>query len=163
MLCTRATVINAGASSTTIVFPVRIAAAAAPSVTNTASVSDPNESSNLQTNNSSTVTSLVDAPDLVVTKSHTGNFTVGVNNTYTITVSNLGALTTSTANVVVTDTLPAGLTFVSGTGAGWNTCTAAGQIVTCILPTGYAIAAELSAPPIMLTVTSDRRGNAPRR
>ncbi|MGA9666544.1 MAG: DUF11 domain-containing protein [Gallionella sp.] len=153
VLCTRATVINAGASSTTIVFPVRIAAAAAPSVTNTASVgNDPNESSNLQTNNSSTVTSLVDAPDLVVTKSHTGNFTVGTNGVYTITVSNLGALATSTTAVTVTDTLPAGLTFVSDTSASWNTCTAAGQVVTCVLPTGTPIAANSSAPPIVLTV-----------
>ena len=154
VVCSRATVINAGAAAaSTIVFPVRVAAAAAPSVTNTASISDLNEASNLQTNNSSTVTSLVDAPDLVVTKSHTGNFTVGVNNTYTITVSNLGALTTSTANVVVTDTLPAGLTFVSGTGTGWTNCTAAGQTVTCIRTTANAIAAGSSAPPITLTVT----------
>lgn len=153
VVCTSATAIAAAGASTTIVFPVSVAAAAAPSVTNTASVSDPNEASNLQSNNTSTVTSLVDAPNLVVTKSHNGNFTVGVNNTYTITVSNLGALTTSTANVVVTDTLPAGLTFVSGTGTGWTNCTAAGQTVTCIRTTANAIAAGASAPPITLTVT----------
>jgi uncharacterized repeat protein (TIGR01451 family) len=153
VVCTSATAIAAAGTSTTIIFPVRVAAAAAPSVTNTAGVSDPNEASNLQSNNSSTVPSLVDAPDLVVTKSHNGNFTVGVNNTYTITVSNIGALTTSTANVVVTDTLPAGLTFVSGTGTGWNACTAVGQVVTCVLPFATAIAANSSANPITLTVT----------
>lgn len=152
--CSRATVIAAGAAAaTTIVFPVRVRAAAAPSVTNTASVSNPNESTNLLGNNSSTVVTPVNAPDLVVTKSHNGNFTVGANGTYTLTVSNLGALTTSTANVVVTDTLPAGLTFVSGTGTGWNACTAAGQVVTCVRPLANAIAANDSTDPITLVVS----------
>ncbi len=159
--CTRATVINAGAASTTIVFPVRAAAAAAPSVTNTASVSNPNESTNLLTNNASSVTSLVDAPDLVATKSHNGNFTVGVNGVYTITVTNLGELTTSTANVVVTDTLPTGLTFVSGTGIGWNNCTAAGQAVTCARPLANAIAANTSTDPITLTVSVGAAATSP--
>ena len=151
VVCTRSTVINAGNSSSTVVFPVNVAAAAAPSVTNTASVSNPNESANLLGNNSSTVTSLVDAPNLVVNKTHTGDFTVGTNGVYTIVVTNLGALTTSTADVVVTDTLPAGLTFVSAAGTGW-TCTAAGQVVTCVLPLATPIAAGTSAAPILLTV-----------
>jgi uncharacterized repeat protein (TIGR01451 family) len=136
-----------------ITLTVSVGAAAAPSVSNTASVSDPSESLNLLANNSSAVTTPVDAPDLVVTKSHNGNFTVGVNGIYTLTVSNIGAQGTSTANVVVTDTLPAGLTFVSGTGTGWNACTAAGQVVTCVLPLANPIAAFSSAPPITLTVS----------
>jgi uncharacterized repeat protein (TIGR01451 family) len=152
ILCTSATAIAASGASSTIVFPVAVAAAAAPSVVNTASVSNPNEPPNLTGNNSASVTSLVNAPDLVVTKSHNGNFTVGANDDYTITVSNIGALVTSTANVVVTDTLPAGLTFVSGSGTGWNACTAAGQVVTCVRPLANAIAAGASAPPITLTV-----------
>ncbi|MFN0039580.1 MAG: hypothetical protein ACKVP2_08730, partial [Burkholderiales bacterium] len=151
--CTRATAIAVGGSSSTIVFPVTIAAAAAPSVTNQASVSNPNESPNLLANNSSApVTTPVDAPDLVITKSHNGNFTVGTNGVYTLTVTNIGDLTTSTAVVTVTDTLPSGLTFVSGTGTGWNACTAVGQVVTCTRPVASAIAANSSAPPITLTV-----------
>ena len=154
VLCTRATAIAAGASSSTVVFPVTIAAAAAPSVTNQASVSNPNESANLLANNSSAlVATLVDTPDLVVTKSHNGNFTVGTNGTYTLTVTNLGDLTTSTTPVVVTDTLPAGLTFVSGTGTGWTACTAVGLVVTCNRVAGNAIAANTSAPPITLSVS----------
>lgn len=47
------------------------------------------------------------------------------------------------------DTLPAGLTFVSGTGTGWS-CGAAGQTVTCT--TSGSIAAGVSAPAITLTV-----------
>ncbi len=153
VVCTNATAIAAAGVSTTVVFPVAVGAAAAPSVVNPASVSNPNESPNLTGNNSTSVASLVNAPDLVVTKSHNGNFTVGVNGVYTLTVSNLGALTTSTANVVVTDTLPAGLTFVSGTGTGWNACTAVLQVVTCVRPLANAIAANTSAPPITLTVS----------
>ncbi len=151
--CTRTVAIAAATSNVAVViFPVTVAAAAAPSVTNTASISNPNESTNLLGNNSSTLITPVDAPDLVVTKSHNGNFTVGVNGIYTLTVSNLGALATSAANVVVTDTLPAGLTFVSGTGTNW-TCTAAGQVVTCVRPLANAVAANASAPPITLTVS----------
>ena len=154
VLCTRATAIAAGGSSSTVVFPVTIAAAAAPSVTNQASVSNPNESANLLANNSSAlINTAVDAPDLVVTKSHNGDFTVGTNGVYTLTVTNIGDLTTSTSPVVVTDTLPAGLTFVSGTGTGWTACAAAGQVVTCNRAAANAIAANSSAPPITLTVS----------
>ena len=152
--CTRTVAIAASTSNVAVViFPVTVAAAAAPSVTNVASISNPNESTNLLGNNSSTVVTPVNAPDLVVTKSHNGNFTVGVNGIYTLTVSNLGALATSTADVVVTDTLPSGLTFVSGTGTGWNNCTASGQVVTCVRPLANPIAANASAPPITLTVS----------
>ena len=137
-----------------ITLTVSVAAGAAPSVSNTASVSNPNESVNLLGNNASaTVITPVNAPNLVITKSHNGNFTVGVPGIYTLTVSNLGALATSTADVIVTDTLPAGLTFVSGTGTGWNACTAAGQVVTCVRPLANVIAANASAPPITLTVS----------
>ena len=151
--CTRTAAIASTANVAVVIFPVTVAAAAAPSVTNTASISNPNESTRLVGNNSSTLVTPVDAPDLVVTKSHNGNFTVGVNGVYALTVFNLGALATSTADVVVTDTLPAGLTFVSGTGTGWNACTAAAQVVTCVLPLANPIAANASAPPITLTVS----------
>lgn len=68
-------------------------------------------------------------PDLVLTKTHSGNFTAGQNGTYTLTVKNTGTLP-SVPPDSVQDTLPAGFTFVSGGGNGW-TCTASGQLVTC--------------------------------
>ncbi len=71
------------------------------------------------------------AAALTITKSHTGNFTVGTNGTYTLTVANTG--TDTTAPISVTDTLPAGLTFITGTGTGWS-CSASGQTVTCTKP-----------------------------
>lgn len=91
----------------------------------------------------------VRAPDLTVTKTHAGTFTVGVNGAYTIRVRNSGNVASS-GTVTVTDTLPAGLTFVSGTGTAW-TCAAAGQVVTCTRPN--AINAGSNAPAITLTVS----------
>jgi uncharacterized repeat protein (TIGR01451 family)/fimbrial isopeptide formation D2 family protein len=147
--CTRSTAINAGASSTTVVVPVTVGAAAAPSVTNTATVTGVNEAAALTGNNSSTVTTPVDAVDLVVTKSHSGNFAVGVNGLYTLTASNIG-LQATTGTITVVDTLPTGLTYVSATGTNW-TCSFSSPNVTCTRTT--AIAANDSAPPISLTVT----------
>jgi uncharacterized repeat protein (TIGR01451 family)/fimbrial isopeptide formation D2 family protein len=68
-------------------------------------------------------------PDLVLTKSHTGNFPAGQTGTYTLTVTNTGTLASIPPDTVQ-DTLPAGFVFVSGGGNGW-TCTASGQTVTC--------------------------------
>src|SRR5690606_14255843 len=74
------------------------------------------------------------APDLSVTKTHTGDFRVNANGTYRITVQNAPGAGPTTGPVTVTDTLPAGVTFVRhGTGSGW-TCSAAQQTVTCTRP-----------------------------
>ncbi|MGH9972050.1 MAG: hypothetical protein ACREBG_30255 [Pyrinomonadaceae bacterium] len=84
-------------------------------------------SCNSTTTTAATLT--VNPPDLAIDKSHTGDFTVGTNGTYTLTLTNAGTCST-TGNITVTDTLPNGLSFVSGTGTGWN-CSAVGQDVTC--------------------------------
>lgn len=68
-------------------------------------------------------------PDLVLAKTHPGNFPAGQPGTYTLTVTNTGNIP-SVPPDSVQDTLPAGFTFVSGGGSGW-TCTASGQLVTC--------------------------------
>lgn len=57
--------------------------------------------------------------DLSIAKSHSGNFTEGSNGVYTITVKNVGN-TTVRDEILVTDFLPAGMSFVSGTGNGWT-------------------------------------------
>ena len=160
VLCTSATAIAVGASSTSIVFPVTVAAAAVPSVSNTATVSNPNEASAFTGNNASTVVTPVNAPDVVISKSHAGSFFAGQTNAlYTITVFNQGAQATTTATLTVTDILPAGLTFQSASGTGW-TCTAnlpaagdnvvGGQRMVCTRTT--AIAANSAGPPISMTV-----------
>lgn len=85
--------------------------------------------------------------DLAIAKTHSGNFTVGGNATYTLVVSSLAGSNQTDYPVVVTDTLPAGLTYSSASGAGWN-CGASGQTVTCTHQGPLAGGASL--PPITL-------------
>jgi uncharacterized repeat protein (TIGR01451 family) len=91
----------------------------------------------------------VPVADLAITKSHTGNFTVGINGVYTLNVTNNGPSPT-TGTITVTDTLPTGLTYVSATGTGW-TCGAVGQVVTCTRPS--PLNSGVAAPAITLTVS----------
>ncbi|MBI4482586.1 MAG: DUF11 domain-containing protein, partial [Acidobacteria bacterium] len=86
-------------------------------------------------------------PDLSISKSHTGNFTFGVNGVYILRVTNVGTGPTI-GTITVTDTLTNGLSFVSGTGTGW-TCSASGRTVTCTSPGPIAAGASSS---ITLTV-----------
>jgi uncharacterized repeat protein (TIGR01451 family) len=125
-----------------------VSAAAAPSVSNTATVStlfDANPA-----NDASTVVTPVVAPstpNLSITKTHAGTFQAGQNGTYSLTVTNVGTAATTGA-ITVVDTLPNGLTFGSGVGAGWS-CTAAGAVVTCTNGSPLAVS---GATVITLTV-----------
>ncbi|HEX3062678.1 MAG TPA: DUF11 domain-containing protein [Usitatibacter sp.] len=121
------------------------------SVLTPAGVTDPTDPSRTGAgNNSASVNTTVVSPDLRLTKSHAGSFTVGVNGVYTLTVDNTLGTAPASGTITVTDTLPTGLTFVSAAGATWS-CSAAGQVVTCT--SGAAIAAgATSANPIALTV-----------
>src|SRR5207302_568199 len=96
-------------------------------VVNVASVSAPGDV-NAGNDRASDLTVVNGAPDLQTVKRGAGPFTVGANGTYAVTVTNVGTLGTSGPTSVV-DALPAGLTFVSGTGGGW-TFNATGQTVT---------------------------------
>ncbi len=82
------------------------------------------------------------APDVSITLTHSGDFTVNSSGVYTIKATNNGTGPT-TGNIVVTDALPAGLSFVSNTGTGWACAAGAqnAQIVTCTY-TGAALAAS---------------------
>jgi large repetitive protein len=100
--------------------------------------------------NQATATIDVEAPDLAITKTHSGTFTRGQTGAvWTITVSNVGFGPT-VGTVTVVDTLPAVVnppvpTAMSGT--GW-TCTLA--TLTCTR--ADALASGSSYPPITLTV-----------
>lgn len=75
-----------------------------------------------ETNNTCADSVTVDAPDLAITKAHTGDFTLGQSGAqYTITVQNVGSSATSGV-VTVEEQLPSGLTAAVFTGSGW-TCT----------------------------------------
>ncbi len=91
--------------------------------------------------------------DLAIVKTHNGsNFTAGQNGSYNIDVQNLGP-EIAVGTATVTDTLPAGLTYVSGTGTGW-TCSAVGQAVTCN-NSAPSIALNAHLPALTLTVAVD--------
>ena len=85
-------------------------------------------------------------PDLTITKSHTGNFSVGQTGAaYTITVSNAGHGPTS-GTVTVVDTLPAGLTATAIAGTGW-TCTLG--TLTCTRADALAAAPGFARQPAL--------------
>jgi uncharacterized repeat protein (TIGR01451 family) len=97
------------------------------------------------------VLSVTNAPvaDLAISKTHSGDFTVGRNGSYTLGVSNIGPSTES-GPITVNDTLPAGLGYVAAAGTGW-VCGAVGQDVSCTHPGPLASGASL--PDITLTVS----------
>ncbi len=143
--CSTSVPIAAGGSSTFNLVGLIVGGAAVPSVTNTASVSSPDEVAT--GNNSGSDTAAVLVSDLKLTKTHSGNFMqTQTGATYILSASNVGTAATSGA-VTVTDTLPAGLTATGISGAGW-TCT----LGTLSCTRSDALAAGASFPAITLTV-----------
>jgi uncharacterized repeat protein (TIGR01451 family) len=113
--------------SATFTLIVAVGAAALPAVTNSASVSvaaDPFPANDRDVD----PTAVLGLPDLALDKRHTANFVDRQNGAYTLVVTNVG-FAPSVGAVTVTDTLPAGLTYVAGAGAGWSVA-ASGSIVT---------------------------------
>lgn len=89
--------------------------------------------------------------DLSIAMQLNGELAQGKDASYTITVTNSGPSIAANPNVV-TSTLPAGLTYVSGVGAGW-TCSNVGQDVTCSNNTALAVGAALPALKLTVRVT----------
>ncbi|WP_189008736.1 DUF11 domain-containing protein [Deinococcus malanensis] len=151
-----------GESSTFTINGIVVGPAAVPGVTNTATVSNPNESSATTSNNSASDPVKVLAPDLALSKTAAAYATPSLPGdpaattpspatikviTYTLRVTNSGT-GVSSGPVTVTDTLPAGLLATAIGGEGW-TC-AALPALSCTrsdtLPAGS------SYPDITLTV-----------
>lgn len=90
-------------------------------------------------------------PVLSITKTHTGNFTLGQSGaTYTVTVSNGANSGPTSGTVTVTDNLPTEIGVVSEmSGTGWTCETPSASV--CIR--SDALAAGASYPPITVTVT----------
>ena len=131
--CTSSAVLAQGAKIS-FVIPVTPTAASAPSVSNTATVQGGGDPvCPTAANCTSTVVTPVSAPQLQITETANGPWTIGMSGAaYTITVTNVGPATT-TGLVTVNATLPAGLTpGWSGTTTlnGWS-CTANGQDIAC--------------------------------
>ena len=110
------------------------------------------------TNNTDTDTAVARrSVDLAIDKTGSGPFVAGQDATYLLTVQNHGPSNT-VGPIVMTDAVPAGTTFVSADGPGWDCAQAAGQ-VTCTRAAG--LAAGDSAPQITLVVAVDPDRTAP--
>ncbi len=96
-------------------------------------------------------TPVAGVPNLLIGKSGPSTATQGTNFAYTLVVTNTG-MGASNGTVTVTDSLPAGLTFVSGSGF---TCAASGQNVTCTSSTAIAVSGTAT---ITLTVNPTTTG-----
>jgi uncharacterized repeat protein (TIGR01451 family) len=147
--CSRQDGLPAGTTFPDITLTVNVANNAAPSVTNTATVSGGGES-NTGNDAASDITTVDQVADLIITKTHSGNFNPGQTGaTYTLTVQNVGP-GPSLGTVTVTDTLPNvpnTLVATNMAGTGW-TCT----LGTLTCTRADVLAAGGSYPAITLTV-----------
>jgi MSHA biogenesis protein MshQ len=89
----------------------------------------------------------VPVSDLSVAIARPAGLQVGRNAVYTVTVANNGPYTEA-GPITVTQTLPAGMSYVAGSGTGW-TCVASGAEVTCTYRA--AVAPDTNAAPLTLT------------
>jgi uncharacterized repeat protein (TIGR01451 family) len=133
----RLTAVGGPASSSSFGFDVRIDAdlAARFPIVNQAGASFLAQSLGTPlTSLSNKVTTLVDAPDLTLTKTHTGGFVAGAPTRFTISVSNVGTIPTDgTTTVTVSDTFPSAA-FTSITivpTPGWDDCSVTGLVLDC--------------------------------
>ena len=138
--CSRAT-LAAGADAPSITIVVKVGAGVAPGtdvITNTATVSTPNDS-NPANDTSTAKTSVVRSVDLKIVKSDSGATPTagGAGFQYTLSVDNLGP-SDAGAVATVTDVIPAGISFVSfGSLPSGVNCTPPGsgsQTFTCTIP-----------------------------
>ena len=149
--CTRGDALAPASSYPVITVNVNVAGNAPASVTNTAVVSGGGETNT--TNDTATdVTTITPTPDLAITKTHVGDFTVGQPGTYTITVSNAGGAPT-VGTVTMTDFLPSGMTATSITATGWTCSQLPTSFVNCTR--SDALATNASYPVIAITVRVD--------
>jgi uncharacterized repeat protein (TIGR01451 family) len=145
--CTRSDALAASASYPAITIGVSVSQGAAASVTNTATVSGGSET-NTGNNSSSDITAVVSSADLSITKTGPGSAIAGGTVVYTVTVTNNGP--SNATGVSVADPTPAGLNFVSNTGA----CTTAypcsiGALASgasAVITTTYSLPGNYSTP-----------------
>lgn len=129
-----------------IVIRVRVANDSPSQINNVAEVQGPGDA--FPANNRGFVPVVVGpGVDLRLTKTHAGDFIAGGTGSFQLAVTNGGGFV-SAGPITVTDSLPAGLSPVSASGAGW-TCALAGPLVTCMR--SDPLAAGASFPSILLT------------
>lgn len=137
-----------------LIEPVFFSEAKAQSVTNTVTITNPENvscqkpDSQNQCHWSASDTDTVVTPQLNIKKSHSDVFAADKQSDYQLTVSNTGKADTSGA-VTIVDQLPQGMSFVAFQGAGW-TCDASNQQVTC--HSAETIAAGQTGATLTITV-----------
>jgi fimbrial isopeptide formation D2 family protein/uncharacterized repeat protein (TIGR01451 family)/LPXTG-motif cell wall-anchored protein len=147
--CDATGALAAGAAAAPISVVVGIDASALGQTVDNTAVVTPTTPDPVSSNNSSTdPTTIVAEADLALTKATSGAFVPGDNADYVIAVVNDGP-SDAAGPLTVTDVLPAGESFVAGTGTGW-TCSATGQDVSCAQPGG--LPDTQSAPQVTLEV-----------
>jgi uncharacterized repeat protein (TIGR01451 family) len=139
--CTIPAGLATGASATFVIPVTPTAAANGTTLVNTATASGGGDPAcPAAARCTSTVNTPVQAAQLTIVKTASApNFIVGVPASYTLTVENTGTAAT-TAAATVSDTVPGTLTL----GAMPAGCTAAGNVVTCTIPAGFAPGAVTS-------------------
>ena len=116
------------ANALTYTITAIVAPSATAQLSNTATITATGDTDPTDNTSTAVVTNLTPNADIGVTKTvSAANAAPGTQLTYTILVTNSGPSVAQ--GVTLTDVLPAGVTFVSGTGPGGTTLTAAGQTV----------------------------------
>ena len=151
--CTRAALAT-GATAPTITVVVTAPAQAA-SLTNSASVSSTTSDPTPGNNVDSVTTGVTASADLAIVKNGPASAVAGTDLSYTLVVTNSGP--SDAANLTVTDTLPAGVTFVSVSGAGWTCSNNGNTSVTCARLT---LSAGVTAAGITIVVTAPAQAAA---
>ena len=145
--CTNAELVGASTSFPTLTLSVNVASNAPASLSNTASVVGSGNTTPVNSNTD--FITVVTAPTLSISKSHSWNFTQGQTAVWNLAVSNTGSGASTTGGATtVTDTLPAGYTLSSFSGTGWS-CSGSNS-VTCT--STNAISGGASFPTLALTV-----------
>jgi uncharacterized repeat protein (TIGR01451 family) len=142
--CSNTNSLAAGASYAPLVLTVNIGNSV-PAFINTASVTGGGD---VQKHSATDFANVSAIPQLAITKTHSGDFTVGQPGAYTIIVSNAGDVAT-TGTVTVKDNLPSQLSATSASGTNWS-CVGV-SLVTCTR--SDSLASGQSYDPITLTVS----------
>ncbi len=146
LTCTSTEALPAGESYYPINVWVDVAGNAPSNVVNTATVSGGGDN-NTANNSASDPTTIVQAADLSISKTHSGMFVQGdTGRTYTLVVTNSGTVATH-GMINVYDYMPSGLVATAISGTGWN-CVLG--LNTC--SRSDSLAPGASYPPITITV-----------
>ncbi len=149
--CTRSNALASGSSYPAITLTVDVATTAAATVTNSVAVTGGSQT--YTANDTATdPTTVVQVPDLAVTKTHAGNFKQRqTGKSYSIAVRNAGGTATS-GTVTMIDMIPTGLTATAIRGNGWNCVLAT---LTCTRSDALSAAASYPVMTVTVNVASD--------